>query len=450
MKTKTTVPAPVRPCCRFPQTGLFLFLLALLMQAHTLSAAVVDIGTPCFFKTDEHTYVQVNVNGQWWGYSHAPANGYGITFYPDYRLEVYDHNGLFVGNFAPMAAANPMYFDLGNTAGFTPPFHITWHQNDIAVNGGNVIATHSSETKTAYPCNSNPVSEPGPDELSVTCFSNDPNSIYSDIHFSVPPTFYLYCSGQNLTPVLYCYDTGGNLVTSATPATFNTATLSFSVFPHLGEEACYFLILKLRNNNTGVETDYWVSFNNNGGQEKICVCPRCDASFRVISFYQGHSGYISFITLGGNIAYEVYTISNAGGFYLETDGSQSIELPFGIYTVCHVVTTVDGQKCRVCREVEFDGEGNGGPAGIVLGNGSVSPNPASDEVTVRFELLNAADITFTLSDMYGKTLQTFAQTYSRAGTCMYTFHVSSFTDGIYTLLLRNGMETKSFKLVVKH
>jgi hypothetical protein len=76
------------------------------------------------------------------------------------------------------------------------------------------------------------------------------------------------------------------------------------------------------------------------------------------------------------------------------------------------------------------------------------PNPASNNVTVMFEMTKASDVEVTLVNMYGQTVATVAEGLMNTGNHKFAVSTSELAGGIYFVNLRTGNSSMTEKLVI--
>ncbi|MBC7552563.1 MAG: T9SS type A sorting domain-containing protein [Taibaiella sp.] len=76
------------------------------------------------------------------------------------------------------------------------------------------------------------------------------------------------------------------------------------------------------------------------------------------------------------------------------------------------------------------------------------PNPASNELKVRFESVNNSPVTISLTDLTGRTVASVAQTATQ-GIQSVNFDVSSLAKGLYFVQLQSAEETVSRKVTIQ-
>ena len=78
----------------------------------------------------------------------------------------------------------------------------------------------------------------------------------------------------------------------------------------------------------------------------------------------------------------------------------------------------------------------------------ISPNPATADVSVRYELVADGPVQLTLQNAEGKQLRILLNGIQTAGTQRHRFDVSDLPGGVYYLVIRQGSETRTERFVV--
>ena len=82
-------------------------------------------------------------------------------------------------------------------------------------------------------------------------------------------------------------------------------------------------------------------------------------------------------------------------------------------------------------------------------NLSVFPNPVSDNVSVKFTLMETSDITVDLMDINGNKIANIISENGMKGDINKTFNVSSYSKGVYFLQVKNEKASSIKKLIIK-
>jgi hypothetical protein len=82
-------------------------------------------------------------------------------------------------------------------------------------------------------------------------------------------------------------------------------------------------------------------------------------------------------------------------------------------------------------------------------NLSVFPNPVSDNVNVKFTLMETSDITIDLMDINGNKIANIISENGMKGDINKTFNVSSYSKGVYFLQIKNEKASSIKKLIIK-
>ena len=432
---------------------LVLFFAWLLSVNSSLACENKGINTACYYTQNNHVFLNISIMPDYWGCIHelAAAGNQGL----DYSVVVYDNQGNVVGTFPAQANSNPFSVDIGT--GLNPPYVIDIVETVIDLPTNTVI--NSYPWGLHYPVNTK-CDKPNPDEISA-CFKNDRQSIYSGFMFQVPAALYAYCLSANVTPVLYV--ASGTVVVAGpvSPATFNYSSLTYHVFPFLDPNACYEGGLVFRDNVTGVEdaNAYWLSSNNSTNPYGlICNCVSCEAGFSADQhLHDVSSTDVTFLSYNpAAVATETYNISGSNGASYTNDGTTSILLPNGTYTVCHTVVTKTKERCTTCRVITITGD-NGdpsdptGPLGISISGASLSPNPSSDASVLAFTLSENSNTEIQVINSYGRTVKTLLEKKVLSkGDQKINFSTSDMEEGLYTVRITTDSEVKTINLMVRH
>ncbi len=79
----------------------------------------------------------------------------------------------------------------------------------------------------------------------------------------------------------------------------------------------------------------------------------------------------------------------------------------------------------------------------------VFPNPATDEVSVRYTLGNASDVTVEIVDITGKEIARFEEGTQTAGVHQLNVNTSTFAEGVYYVTIASGEASTTKKIVKK-
>lgn len=431
---------------------LVLFSVFLLSANSALACENKGINTACYYTQDRHVFLNISIMPDYWECVHelAAAGNQGI----DYSVVVYDNLGNIVGTFPAQANSNPFIVDIGT--GLNPPYVIDIVETVIDLSTNTVI--NSYPWGLHYPVNTR-CDKPNPNEIGA-CFRNDPQSVYSSFIFQVPAGLYAYCLSANVTPVLYV--TSGTVVIAGpvSPAGFNYSSLTYNVFPFLDPNSCYEGGLIFRDNVTGVEDPYayWLSSNNAGNPYGlICNCVSCEAGFSAHQhLHDVSSTDVTFLSYNpAAVATETYNISGSSGSSYTNDGTTSILLPNGTYTVCHTVVTKTREKCITCRVITITGDDGSpsdptGPLGKFISGTSLSPNPSSDATTLIFTLLESGTVDIRVINSYGRTVKTLLEKkVLPKGDQKFNLSTSDMEEGLYTIRITLDSEVKTINLMVR-
>ncbi|WP_415325380.1 S8 family serine peptidase [Chryseobacterium sp. MMS23-Vi53] len=89
--------------------------------------------------------------------------------------------------------------------------------------------------------------------------------------------------------------------------------------------------------------------------------------------------------------------------------------------------------------------------GILLQDVKLSPNPASSNATIEFNLTENANVDIVLAEYNGTTLKIIAKSEAmRKGISKKDFNISDLPNGVYVVSILVGSEKKSVHLIVKH
>jgi|GEM_PF-5721279 len=436
------------------KTKLLALFSALLLSANSAQACEKKgINTACYYTQDNHVFLNISIMPDYWECIHelAAAGNQGI----DYSVVVYDNLGNVVGTFPAQANSNPFIVDIG--AGLNPPYVIDVVETLIDLPTNTVI--NSYPWGLHYSVNTK-CDKPDPNEISA-CFKNERQSVYSSFIFQVPAGLYAYCLSANVTPVLYV--TTGTVVLAGpvSPASFSYSSLTYNVFPFLDPNTCYEGGLVFRDNVSGVEDPYayWLSSNNSTNPYGlICNCVSCEAGFGVDQhLHDVGSTDVSFLSYNAAaVATETYNISGSNGSSYTNDGTTSILLPNGTYTVCHTVITITKERCTTCRVVTITGDNGSpsdptGPLGKMLSGSSLSPNPSSDVSVLAFTLSESANTEIQIINSYGRIVKSLLEKKVLAkGEQSFRFSTAAMEEGLYTIRITLDSEVKTLNLMVRH
>lgn len=431
---------------------LVLFSVVLLSANSTQACENKGINTACYYTQDHHVFLNISIMPDYWGCVHelAAAGNQGIN----YSVVVYDNLGNIIGTYPAQANSNPFIVDIGT--GLNPPYIIDIVETVIDLPSNTVINTYPWGLH--YPVNTK-CDKPNPNEISA-CFKNDRQSIYSNFIFQVPAGLYAYCLSANVTPVLYV--TSGTVVVAGplSPSAFNYTSLTYNVFPFLDPNTCYEGGLVFRDNVTGVEDSYayWLSSNNSTNPYGlICNCVTCEAGFSVDEhLHDVSSTDVTFLSYNpAAVATETYNITGSNGSSYTNDGTTSILLPNGTYTVCHTVVTKTKERCTVCRVVTITGDNGSpsdptGPLGRSISGASLSPNPSSEASVLAFTLSENSNTEIQIINSYGKTVKTLLEKKRLSkGEQKFTLSTSDMEEGLYTIRISLDSEVKTINLMVR-
>lgn len=436
------------------KTKILVLFSVLLLSANSAQACEnKGINTACYYTQGNHVYLNISIMPDYWQCIHelAAAGNQGI----DYSVVVYNNLGNVIGTFPAQANSNPFIVDIGT--GLNPPYVIDVVETVIDLSTNTVINTYPWGLQ--YSVNTK-CDKPNPDEISA-CFKNESQSIYSDFIFQVPAGLYAYCLSANVTPVLYVASGTVAIAGPIAPASFNYSSLTYNIFPFLDPNTCYEGGLVFRDNVTGVEDpySYWLSSNNSTNPYGlICNCVSCEAGFSVHQhLHDVSSTDVTFLSYNpAAVATETYNINGSNGSSYTNDGTTSILLPNGTYTVCHTVVTKTNERCTTCRVITITGDdGNPsdptGPLGKFISGTSLSPNPSSDATVLGFTLLEAGTVDIQVINSYGRTVKTLLEKKALAkGDQKFNLSTSDMEEGLYTIRITLDSEVKTINLMVRH
>lgn len=436
------------------KTRMVAVLVAILLMSNASQACTNRaVSSGCFFIGDRNEVnLSIGINSSYWDCRHNEA----VTgnAYLTYAIKLYDSAGNLLGTFPAQVNSNPLVVNIGS--GYTPPFKFEIVETLVSsINNAVISVTDWGTVETI----STKCEKPDPNEISA-CFVNDPQSIYTRFEFHAPPGLYAYCLANNVTPVLYVIN-GSTTIGPIAPASFNYLSLTYNVFPHLDPNTCYQGGLVFRNNTTGVEdaSAYWLSSNNSANSAGyICNCVTCDAGFKADQhLHDVSSTDVTFLSYNpGAIASESYSITGANGATYTNNGTTSILLANGTYTVCHTVITKTKERCTICRVLTITGD-NGdpsdpsGPLGKMITDVSVSPNPSSDISLLIFALSGNSLVEIQLLNAYGNNVKTLLErTTLESGRHELKLNSSVLQDGLYTIRISTDGEVRTIYLMVRH
>jgi hypothetical protein len=85
----------------------------------------------------------------------------------------------------------------------------------------------------------------------------------------------------------------------------------------------------------------------------------------------------------------------------------------------------------------------------LLTKSGVYPNPAKENFSVYFNLVNNSNVSYTITNTLGQLLVDLNLGNLNKGTHAYSIATSSFTSGLYFVTLNVNNETKVFKLNIE-
>ncbi len=86
---------------------------------------------------------------------------------------------------------------------------------------------------------------------------------------------------------------------------------------------------------------------------------------------------------------------------------------------------------------------------VMQGEASLAPNPASEATRLSFELQQAAEVSYTIVDLAGRTVATKSLGQVAAGNVSEEVSLSGLTNGVYFMNLNAGGQSSSIKFIVK-
>lgn len=86
---------------------------------------------------------------------------------------------------------------------------------------------------------------------------------------------------------------------------------------------------------------------------------------------------------------------------------------------------------------------------VLKGEASLAPNPASEATRLSFELQQAAEVSYTIVDLAGRTVATKSLGQVAAGNVSEEVSLSGLTNGVYFMNLNAGGQSSSIKFIVK-
>jgi hypothetical protein len=184
----------------------------------------------------------------------------------------------------------------------------------------------------------------------------------------------------------------------------------------------------------------------------------CEAGFGVDQhLHDVGSTDVSFLSYNAAaVATETYNISGSNGSSYTNDGTTSILLPNGTYTVCHTVITITKERCTTCRVVTITGDNGSpsdptGPLGKMLSGSSLSPNPSSDVSVLAFTLSESANTEIQIINSYGRIVKSLLEKKVLAkGEQSFRFSTAAMEEGLYTIRITLDSEVKTLNLMVRH
>lgn len=120
-------------------------------------------------------------------------------------------------------------------------------------------------------------------------------------------------------------------------------------------------------------------------------------------------------------------------------------------SVCHFLVSINQKDAEEgepycderCRQAKAQA--------LVLQDVKLSPNPASSNATLEFNLMENASVNIILADYNGKTLKTISNSEAiRKGISKKDFSISDLPNGVYVVSILVNSEKKSIHLIVKH
>ncbi|OJV17176.1 MAG: hypothetical protein BGO21_07285 [Dyadobacter sp. 50-39] len=179
------------------------------------------------------------------------------------------------------------------------------------------------------------------------------------------------------------------------------------------------------------------------------------------------------ITMSYNSSTDVYTASAPSGYVdykwvvgngeldrgVGSGSSASSMALAGAGVRCWVKNSTGNWKltplvyAQTCRSGARLGAGDGShsdtPGNEELINLTVSPNPGADQVNIRFNLLNSAQVSLNIINDNGQILRKVVNNQHGKGSFNYLVNVSDLPDGIYLCQLKANDISLVKKLLVK-
>ncbi len=274
------------------------------------------------------------------------------------------------------------------------------------------------------------------------------------------PYFIFYASAMHYEAQVYITD----LITSTVYGPFTSSyalngTLYYDIPSSIPikKDACYKVELQLIDplavSNPERSQFYKV--------DKACACDvnkECDASFVCLTgdLYNGNFSLSFFSPAGINTSSESFVVLR-GSTVIYNAAAASMNLPYGTYTVCHVVNTPEGSQCRICKDYSFSGQNNGDdpdhPHNRMLPTVGKSNNilvtVTNSKVNFMYDADQAESIDYVIYNIQGQTITTKRKIAVGKGENVITEDKLPLIPGIYFIKIAGAHQNKTTKFLIQ-
>lgn len=150
----------------------------------------------------------------------------------------------------------------------------------------------------------------------------------------------------------------------------------------------------------------------------------------------------------GQMPYHYYLLDDRSMYYLRHYSSSRYSSAIGLELVNGVAYSYEYGRmgghivCSTCWDLSV------GRVNQNLNDAIVFPNPASEEVGIKFSTKNAANVNVTLTNSLGQVVAT--QSFGKTTSAKATFNVSGLAAGVYMYAIEADGERETGRVVVAH
>ena len=119
-----------------------------------------------------------------------------------------------------------------------------------------------------------------------------------------------------------------------------------------------------------------------------------------------------------------------------------------LVTTTYVCNVIDDSDCEVSLDVTVFADDGSGIVGIDLDKSlDIFPNPTANEINVRFNLIEAKDLSIRFVSVIGE--EVVSERYTNVSNNTLTFDLSQLAKGVYFAVIESENETVTKKIVLR-